>query len=440
MILKLICHLHVTNDFNPVMNFSFLGRYSTQTTMANTTVCGNLEDQSFPIKLVKILCYSLILITSLLGNTAIIAITARNSRTLTSINYLIANMAASDLLVSIFAVPNQLCQVIFGERAWLIDGIMGSVLCKLVFFCQDISTAVSIQSLVVISMERYRAIVYPFRPAVITPKRCKFIIPLIWLASVSLHGIYFYAARLESINNTTICDFRWEPQFDNRQTMERYVAVVLVLIVFLPFCFTIFTYSRILWVLRNSEVSQHRAENSRVFKNVCAIMIAFACCVLPIDIFAILFYFVWKWKPPCNMIQFGVFSRFALISNSAISPIISLVRFDRYRQGLKDMFKTVSKHFWGKDGVGNISNLDELELKKASIHCGNERISVRDSGITSFSSVWTFVCLRNNMEFDSNTESFQKYKIPFLVLFLKESLDSFTWTALCGHLYERLTF
>lgn len=44
------------------------------------------------------------------------------------------------------------------------------------------------------------------------------------------------------------------------------------------------------------------------------------------------------------------------------------------------------------------------------------------------------------MEFDSNMESFQKYKIPFLVLFLNESLDSFTWTALCGHLYERLTF
>ena len=43
------------------------------------------------------------------------------------------------------------------------------------------------------------------------------------------------------------------------------------------------------------------------------------------------------------------------------------------------------------------------------------------------------------MEFDSNTESFQNYKIPFLVLFLKESLDSFTETALCGHIYERLT-
>lgn len=361
----------------------FFGRYSTQATMVNTTVCGSLEDKS--LKSVKILGYSLILIISLLGNTAIIAITARNSRTLTTVNYLIANMAASDLLISIFAVPNQLYRVIQSEHTWLIDGVVGSILCKLVFFCQDISTAVSIQSLVVISIERYRAIAHPFRPAVITPKRCKLIIPLIWLASVSLHGIYFYAARLESNNNTTTCKFSWEPTFDDRQTMERYVAVVLALVVFIPLCFIAFTYSRILRVLSNSEDSMHRAENNRVFKNVCTIMIAFACCVLPINIFAILFYFVWKWEPPCNIILFGVFSKLALYSNSAISPIISLVRFNRYRQGLKDILKIVLLHFWYKESIGNISNLDDLELKRVSSRGENLRISVRDSQITSLS-------------------------------------------------------
>ncbi|XP_022794360.1 neuropeptide FF receptor 2-like [Stylophora pistillata] len=346
--------------------------------MVNTTVCGSLEDKS--LKLVKILSYSLILIISLLGNTAIIAITARNSRTLTTVNYLIANMAASDLLISIFAVPSQL-----SGHAWLIDGVVGSVLCKLVFFCQDISTAVSIQSLVVISIERYRAIAHPFRPAVITPKRCKLIIPLIWFAAVSLHGIYFYTARLESNNTTTTCKFSWEPTFDDRQTMELYVAVVLALVVFIPLCFIAFTYSRILWVLSKSEDSMHRAENSKVFKNVCAIMIAFACCVLPINIFAILFYFVWKRETSCNIILFGVFSKLALYSNSAISPIISLVRFNRYRQGLKDILKIVSLHFWYKDSIGNISNLGDLELKGVSSREENLRISVIDSQITSLS-------------------------------------------------------
>lgn len=36
------------------------------------------------------------------------------------------------------------------------------------------------------------------------------------------------------------------------------------------------------------------------------------------------------------------------------------------------MFQIVLKYFWGKDGVGNILNLDELELKKVLIYCGNE--------------------------------------------------------------------
>lgn len=70
------------------------------------------------------------------------------------------------------------------------------------------------------------------------------------------------------------------------------------------------------------------------------------------------------------------------------------------------MFKIVLKYFWGKDGVGNILNLDELELKKVLIYCGNEWMSVRDLGIISFLLVWMFVCFRNNMEFDSNMESF----------------------------------
>ena len=360
--------------------------------MDNATDCRTLADDPSPIKAVRILIYSVILFVSLLGNTAIITITVRNARTLTTVNYFIANMAASDLLISTFAVPNRLCQIVLGPRTWLIDGIVGSILCKLVYFFQDLSTAVSIQSLVVISIERYRAIVYPYRPAVITPKRCKWIIPLIWLTSAALHGIYFYAARLVTRNNTTKCDFSWEPKFDNRETQERYVAVVLALVVFIPFCVITFTYSRIIWSLRNSEASRgsgsptrsssHRAENIKAFKNICAIVIAFACCVLPLYIFAILFYFVWKWKLPCNMIQVSFVAHFALYSNAAISPVISLVRFDRYRQGLKGIFKTL--HIWHQDNV-ELQRISTCTVSAVHKGVDDSLRELRGSEITSLS-------------------------------------------------------
>ena len=346
--------------------------------MANETDCSTMADDSSAIKAVKILAYSFILAVSLLGNSAIITITARNKRTRTTVNYLIANMAASDLLISTFAVPNKLCQIVLGPRAWLIDGIVGAILCKLVYFFQDVSIAVSIQSLVVISIERYRAIVYPFRPAVITPKRCKIVIAIIWFTSVSLHGIYFYAARLVSRNNTTTCDFSWEPNFDNHKTHEKYyLTVVLVFLVLIPFCIIIFTYSRIACSLKSKEsefdqlgfsshhLQRKQVENVKVLKNISAIVVAFACCVLPIYIYGMLFYFVWKWKLPCYMDQFGFFAHFALYSNAAISPVICLICIASYRQELKNVLKLLkfchndNRHMLAREEV-QLNNIEAV--------------------------------------------------------------------------------
>ena len=105
----------------------------------------------------------------------IITTVERNKQMRTSINSLVANMAASDLLISIFAVPIKHCEILVGPRRWLLDGIVGLISCKFSYFLQDISTAVSIQSLVVIAFDRYRGTVFHIRPAIITPKSCKII-------------------------------------------------------------------------------------------------------------------------------------------------------------------------------------------------------------------------------------------------------------------------
>ena len=76
-------------------------------------------------------------------------------------------------------------------------------------------------------------------------------------------------------------------------------------------------------------------------------MFAFAFRVLLILVYAILFYFVWKWQMPCNMEQLGFAAHFVLYSNAAITPVIYLVLNDRYRKGLKCFIKVL--HFWQKN-------------------------------------------------------------------------------------------
>ena len=71
--------------------------------------------------------------------------------------------------------------------------MLGSVLCKGLSFGQDLSTAVSILSIVVMAIKRYRGNVFPLRKELISPgKLCKIAIPLIWITSMGLHAVYLY--------------------------------------------------------------------------------------------------------------------------------------------------------------------------------------------------------------------------------------------------------
>ena len=333
-------------------------------------ICEPFVEDTSSIKAIKILVYSFVLIVSLFGNSVIIATIVRNNHMRTTINFLVANMAVSDILISTFAVPFKLWEIAVGPRRWSLDGIVGLISCKVSYFLQDISTAVSIQSLVVIAIDRYRGIVFPFRPAIITPKRCKIIIPLVWFSSIGLHAIYFYTIRIVSDNGTTYCKFNWAPAFDPRKAQEQYIIIVFVFIVILPFSIITVLYSLILWSLRTEKVTtcsssgflrQRHKENTKIFRYIFAIMIAFAICILPMFIYGILFYFVWKWKMPCNMEQFGFAAHFVLFSNAALTPVINFVFNGRYRKGLKDVLNTLN--LCHRD-VGVNLNQEELELNE----------------------------------------------------------------------------
>ena len=56
------------------------------------------------------------MLVSFFGNLTVIAIISKNKRMWTTTNYLIANMAASDLLISPFAVPRELVETFAGAR------------------------------------------------------------------------------------------------------------------------------------------------------------------------------------------------------------------------------------------------------------------------------------------------------------------------------------
>ena len=295
------------------------------------------------VKAIKAVCYTVIMLISLLGNTAVIVIVAKNRFMRTTTNYLIANMAVSDLLLSTFAVPREMAELFLGYRRWLINGLVGVVLCKVVYFFQDISTAVSIQSIVVITLDRYTGVVSPFRRPIITPKRRKFVIALIWLISMALHGIYFCTVRHEQVKGISFCFF------DNPQVVKINFIMISVVLIAIPLVIITVLNSLMFRALRrqkpfrkecsSSLMKRRQKENTRILWKILAIIVLFVICILPLDIIGFLFFFAWYNGIPCGMDHLSVAAKFIFYSNASLNPCIYFLLNKRYRQGLRNIFK-----------------------------------------------------------------------------------------------------
>ena len=142
----------------------------------------------------KTIALSLILVVSLVGNSLIGIIVYKTPNLRKPINFLIANMAMSDLLYPIFLFPSRLTRLHLDE--WLIGGFLGQALCKLPSFLADASTLVSVQSLILITVDRFQATVVPLRSPLISRKFCPFFILATWIVAMAVYSPYSIAFQL----------------------------------------------------------------------------------------------------------------------------------------------------------------------------------------------------------------------------------------------------
>ncbi|KAI6207322.1 G-PROTEIN-RECEP-F1-2 domain-containing protein [Aphelenchoides fujianensis] len=106
------------------------------------------------VQIIFSLVYILIFIVGLIGNGLLIA---KIRKKMTVANVFLINLAISDLLLCITALP--ITPVLAFIKRWIFGGIM----CKLVPLCQGISVLISSYCLCLIAVDRYRTIVTPLR-------------------------------------------------------------------------------------------------------------------------------------------------------------------------------------------------------------------------------------------------------------------------------------
>ena len=149
------------------------------------------------------IAYCVIFIISVVGNSFIGIIVYKTKTMRKPINYLIVNMAMSDLLFPIFLIPKTVVEI--HDDDWPIRGHLGEVLCKLAPFSADLSSAVSIQSLVLIAVDRFVAVVFPLRSPLFSSKLYRFFILATWIIAMATFIPYLLAFKLVEYDHEYKC-------------------------------------------------------------------------------------------------------------------------------------------------------------------------------------------------------------------------------------------
>ena len=303
---------------------------------------------------VKALAYFIILLVSLFGNILVILVIYKNKQLRKSINYFVFNMAVSDLFTPLTIMPIKIVQIISGSPVFKVDSplILGNILCKLCYFLPDISLDVSIESLLLISLDRFVAVVFPFKTKLISSKVRLICILCTWIIAISIHAPYFYTFRLLPTENETYeCRSDWGPAFDHVETHRRYVTATFIVFIPIPICILAIMYGTIAYTLRrNSNCRKNMSSNyskthgyqlnRQITRLSVAIIIAFVVCMVPLLMFMFTLVFLWYWRQPpiCafrTVIPFIVY--FMLYSWSAVNPCICFIFCKNFRSGLRQI-------------------------------------------------------------------------------------------------------
>ena len=236
-----------------------------------------------------VLMYSIIFIVGVSGNALVVFIVLRNKAMQTITNIFITNLAISDILMCLLAVP--FTPISYFLNSW----IFGEGLCHIVPMVLCISVYVSTLTSTAIAVDRYFVIVYPFKPRM-KVYMCVLMIIAIWIISVSISlplGIYHEVQESGNNSNSYACSEKW-PRTQARQffTVTSLVLQYIVPCSIITFCYTMVSLAlkkrvkvKIGSGCRTRERDELETKRKKRTNNMLIAMVTiFVCCWLPLNI------------------------------------------------------------------------------------------------------------------------------------------------------------
>lgn len=289
-----------------------------------------------------ILLYSLIFLLGLSGNSLVVYVVLRNRAMQTITNIFITNLAISDILMCLLAVP--FTPIGYYMTSW----VFGETMCHLVPMTLGLSVYVSTLTSTAIAIDRYFVIVYPFRPRM-KKVTCLLLLIAIWIISISISlplGIY---QQVDTKENGTI--YTCEENWPRKQSRQFFTLTSLVLQYIVPCCIIAYCYTKVSNVLKmrtkmkismgskSREKDEFEIRRKRRTNNMLIAMVSiFVCCWLPLNIWHLATEyqeFLEKWE---YYILIFFIAHIIAMSSTMYNPFLYAWMNDNFRKE----FKTVA--------------------------------------------------------------------------------------------------
>lgn len=343
------------------------------------------SDPSYPITIltryVVPVLFGIVDIIGFSGNLLVIIVIAGYATMRNSTNILIVSLALADLSFIIFCVP--FTAMVYVTELWPLPDFF----CKLYNFTTYFSVFCSVYTLVLMSLDRFLAVVFPLRSRLWrTTKNTIMTLIIMWITLIAANLPIFIASRIiyiidgdeESSCRRTMCHTVWIFQLtdndvvtDMNQSISKiFYGAFFVLGYAFPLTLICLFYSILIRELlcgrvstMSKSVEAHRGKK-KATKLVIVVVIVFAACWLPIQVV----FMIQNFYSDTSTMTFRLFHIMGNImsyGNSCVNPILYAFFSNTFRAGFASLICL------DKSKMRNVpyeSNVDHTEMMNAKDH------------------------------------------------------------------------
>lgn len=291
------------------------------------------------VQVVVPIVFGLILVLGFVGNLLVIIVVISNKQMRNTTNLLIINLAIADLVFIIICVPFTAME--YALTIWP----FGDVWCKVYQYTIHVTAYASVYTLVLISLDRYLAVVHPITSMSIRTERNAYLVILLsWaiicLANMFMFWQYEHYSYDHGGENRSMCV--------NMVVMNNVAAgrVFYGIFFFFGYCIPLATVcvlyglmlKRLLYGVvpgGNQSMDSIRTKK-RVSRMVIIVVLIFALCWLPVQTIMMVQYFG-NHLPNYTMVSVGIASRCVAYMNSCVNPILYAFLSDNFRKSFKKL-------------------------------------------------------------------------------------------------------